>query len=109
MYISDNIIDLCLITENEFDDEFIGWLNNLDVVNYSRQRYQKHSLETSKAYLALFANTSNLYLKLIENKTQCVIGSLTVYFDNLARTADIGILTGDKSMWRKGYGIRSWV
>lgn len=109
MYISDNIIDLRPIIENDIDDKFIGWLNDPDVVKYSRQRYKRHSLQTSKAYLASFTNSSNLYLKLIENKTQNTIGSMTVYFDSSTMSADIGILIGDKSVWGKGYGIRAWV
>ena len=66
-------------------------------------------LETSKAYLASFTNTSNLYLKIIECKTRRVIGSMTVYFDISATIADIGILIGNKSVWGKGYGLRAWV
>jgi len=109
MYISDKIIYLCPIEETDFDDEFLGWLNDVEVVKYSRQRYKKHSLETSKAYLASFTNTSNLYLKIIECKTRRVIGSMTVYFDISATIADIGILIGNKSVWGKGYGLRAWV
>ena len=109
IFVSDEKIALCVMKEADLKDGLICWLNDPEVVKYSRQRFKHHSLASSKEYLSSFTNTSNLYLKIIECKTQKIIGSMTVYFDIHSRSADIGILIGDKTVWGNGYGLRAWL
>jgi [ribosomal protein S5]-alanine N-acetyltransferase len=89
---------------SDISDTYIGWLNSSDIMQFSNQRFSKHSLENSLQYLASFDNTNNLFLSIFKLSGNSFIGTITVYLSNHHGTADIGILIGDKSVWGLGYG-----
>lgn len=47
--------------------EYVGWLNDPDVVKYSNQRFVTHSKSTCAQYVAGFEGSNNLFVK-IERK-----------------------------------------
>ena len=88
-------------------DEYIGWLNDKKLMQYSRQRLYNHTKLSCFNYLKSFENTDNLFLKIysLENQT---IGTLTAYINKKASIADMGILIGNTLFNKKGYGLSAW-
>lgn len=90
-------------------ERYVSWLNDREVVRYSEQRYVRHTLDSCAAYLRSFQGTPH-YLWAIEAHTPPLghIGNLNAYVDERNRTADLGILIGDKGAWRQGFGREAW-
>lgn len=87
---------------------YVGWLNDPDVVRYSNQRFRNHSLTTCHDYLDSFVDTPNLFLAVIERFSGRMVGTVTAYRNLQHRTADIGIMVGDRRVWGKGYGLEAF-
>jgi ribosomal-protein-alanine N-acetyltransferase len=89
-------------------DDYIGWLNDPEVVRYSNQRFFKHSFKSCECYFDTFKGSPNLFLAIHDLKSEKHIGTMTVYRSLPHGTADVGILLGDKAFWGKGYGVDAW-
>jgi ribosomal-protein-alanine N-acetyltransferase len=93
---------------SDITDRYLNWLNDSTVVQYSNQRFKRHSIESSREYLASFKNTDNLFLSIRRTTGGECIGTLTVYAAMPHGTADIGILIGNVQEWGCGYGLDAW-
>ena len=93
--------------EIDITDKYLSWLNDPEVVQYSRQRFIDHDFLSSKKYFESFTESKNLFISIKLLKDNQMIGTMTVYFST-HNTADVGILIGDKSQWGKGYGKDAW-
>lgn len=96
------------ICEKDITDQYVGWLNDPEVVKFSNQRFLKHSIETSLAYLHSFLDTENLYLSIRDVTTNRLIGSITAYINTNHGTADMGLMIGNREVWGKGFGFEAW-
>ena len=94
--------------DSDISSDYISWLNDPDVVRFSNQRFNRHTIETSKLYLESFKNTTNLFLSIRRKNDNCAIGTMTAYVANHHKTANIGILIGTKSLWGEGFGQDAW-
>lgn len=90
-------------------ERYVGWLNDREVVRYSEQRFRRHTMESCAAYARAFGNTPN-FLWAIEAHTPPLghVGNLNAYIDERNRTADMGILIGEKGAWSQGFGREAW-
>ena len=93
--------------EDDISDKYLSWLNDPEVVQFSRQRFINHDFLSSKKYFESFVSSNNLFISIKLHKVNKMIGTMTVYFSE-PNNADIGILVGDKSEWGKGYGKDAW-
>ena len=89
-------------------DNYLGWLNDPEVVRYSNQRFTLHTHKSSLDYFQSFLGTNNIYLAIYLKKEDLYIGTMTIYISTVHETADIGLLIGDKTSWGKGIGQESW-
>ena len=101
-------IELINFNENNISDDYISWLNDSVVTQYSNQRFYSHDYESCKKYLQSFEKSKNLFLAIKVKKTSVFIGTLTVYFNLEHGVADIGIMVGNRAEWGKGYGQDAW-
>ena len=95
-------------TAEDVTPEYVGWLNDPMVVRFSNQRFIRHTLETSRSYLASFLHTENLFLKIITRANPKTIGTIRVNIAVPHQTADIGILIGCREVWGQGFGLDAW-
>lgn len=84
--------------------EYINWLNNPKVVQYSNQRFRIHTLESSMHYLSTFDWESSYLLAICSLVTGLHLGTLTIYRNLNHGTADVGILLGAPQSWGQGLG-----
>ena len=101
-------VELRLFGEEHINDQYLGWLNDPEVVRYSNQRFRRHDEASSRAYLQLFQGSGNLFLAIHLAHSGKFIGTMTVHLSIPHETADIGILIGDRSCWGQGVGKDAW-
>ena len=89
-------------------DDYISWLNNLEVVRYSNQRFLNHTRESCIAYLESFSSNDNFFLAIRARDNNHMIGTMTAYFSPFHGTVDIGLMIGDVKQWGKGLGLDAW-
>lgn len=87
---------------------YVSWLNDPEVTRFSNQRFRKHTLASSQDYFESFKDTSNSFLIIREIETDEAIGTMTVYRSMEHRTADVGIMIGNREFWSGGYGQEAW-
>lgn len=88
--------------------DYVGWLNDPFVTQFSNQRFFCHTAESCAHYLASFVGTGNLFL-MIERKVDGVcVGTLTAYHHPQHRTVDMGIMVGRRTEWGRGLGQDAW-
>jgi RimJ/RimL family protein N-acetyltransferase len=95
-------------TLEDIQANYVAWLNDPQVVQFSNQRFNKHSEASCSQYLASFAHTDNRFLAIEDKLTHELIGTLTMYINPYHRTADVGILIGNTNHWGKGVGYEAF-
>lgn len=88
--------------------EYLGWLNDPEVVRFSNQRFAYHDRESALRYLAGFSGTENLFLAVRDAASGALVGTMTAYRSRHHGTADVGIMIGARVIWGRGYGDAAW-
>jgi ribosomal-protein-alanine N-acetyltransferase len=101
-------ITLKVFTTEDITEDYIAWLNDPIVMQYSNQRFLNHTPESCVKYLNSFENTANIFMVIRDCTTGCSIGTLTAYVNKIHRTADVGILIGNSKYWANGFGYDAW-
>lgn len=99
---------ICAFEEKHICDDYVGWLNDVEVVKYSNQRFKKHDLHSCVNYFKSFKSTNNLFLAIHEKDSDKFLGTMTVYYSLQHRVADIGLMVGDRRYWGQGIGREAW-
>lgn len=107
--LSDSRVVIRNFNRSDITDEYISWLNDSKVVQYSGQRFLSHDQTSAVGYLESFAGTSNLFLIITDLVTGESIGTLSVYRQLHHRVADVGIMIGNRRFWGQGLGLASWM
>lgn len=105
--IGDKVI-LKPFVKSDITKEYISWLNDPVVVQYSNQRFMKHTRDSCKKYLKSFQGTKNMFLKIQTKEGHLFVGTMTAYVSGVHRTVDIGIMVGRRSAWGTGIGQDAW-
>jgi RimJ/RimL family protein N-acetyltransferase len=101
-------IKLCEFTKFHINNEYIGWLNDPQVVKFSNQRFIHHDFGSCSAYHQSFKGSKNLFLAIHLKDNNKFIGTMTVYFSSSCMVADLGLMIGNTSYWGKGIGQEVW-
>src|SRR4051812_31923721 len=83
--------------ENMITDAYIGWLNDPDLMRFSRQRRRMHTVESCREYLKSFENSASFFWSAHSAETGTHIGNLSAYVDTDNKVADLAILIGHPS------------
>lgn len=94
-------------TAAHIQDDYLGWLADKQLLKFSRQRHRTHTRESCLAYLEGFSGTPHYFWAVERVGDGRHVGTMTCYVDELARTADLGILIG-RSSAGCGYGAEAW-
>ncbi len=108
MNISTERLLLRPLTTSDIDENYLGWLKDVEVTRFSNQRFRQHNLQTCRTYQQSFSGTANSFLLIIHKKDDVPIGTLTIYRSPQHGTADIGLMLGDRHYWRQGLGLEAW-
>lgn len=102
-------LELAPFSEEFLTDKYVSWLNDPSVVRFSEQRFSKHNIDSCRAYLNSYKGTPNLFWAIVSKiSEEGHIGNINSIIDERNSTADIGIIIGEKRVWRKGYGFEAF-
>jgi len=97
-------------SEKYLTPRYVGWLNDPQVVRYSEQRHKKHTLELCRQYWQSFIDSPHFFWAITAiDSSVGHIGNINAHIDKMNSVADVGILIGERTAWRKGYGLEAWV
>jgi RimJ/RimL family protein N-acetyltransferase len=97
----------CYLSPSTPDDaeKFVKWLNDAEVLQTLGIVDNLWSLETERTYLNGIAQSRDPNFAIIDRQSDKLIGSCGLFRINaIDRTAECGILIGDRSFWGRGYG-----
>jgi ribosomal-protein-alanine N-acetyltransferase len=93
---------------SDINGDYLGWLNDPQVTQFSNQRFVHHDESSAASYLESFEGTANLFLSVDTAEDGRAIGTMTAYRSVHHGTADVGIMIGDRAVWGRGYGQDAW-
>jgi RimJ/RimL family protein N-acetyltransferase len=105
MYIDLGEIKLQNFQQLDITENYLRWLNDKELMKYSRQSFFDHDIKSAEMYLKTFSNSSNRFLAIKINQT--LVGTATVYIDDIYKTCSYGILIG-KEFLGNGFGQIVW-
>lgn len=85
----------------------VAWLIDPQVVKYSEQRHQTHSLRSQLRWLELFGGKSHVWGIHLAS-TGDHIGNLSAMHDQNNGVTDVGIMIGETRCWGLGMGAEAW-
>ena len=93
----------------DVNEQYQAWMNDPAVMQYTESRFQTHSLEQIRQYVAsVQADPSSRFFAIIEHESGKHIGNIKIgHIHPVHRHADVGIIIGDKASWGKGYATES--
>ena len=91
--------------ESDITPAYVDWLNDFEVTRFSNQRFNRHTYSTCVDHLRSFIGTSNKFFLIQDRFSEIPLGTLTIYWNLNHRTADIGLMVGDKRSWGQGIGL----
>ncbi len=94
--------------ERHIRDDYIGWLNDNELMRYSRQRRIHHDRDSCLEYLRSFWGTPHRFWSIERQTDGKQIGTMTAYVDRENRVADVGILVGAPDARGTGMGREAW-
>jgi [ribosomal protein S5]-alanine N-acetyltransferase len=89
--------------------EYVGWLNDPEVTEYSELRHRRHTLEECVAYANATVATGNFFWA-IETLADppLHVGNITAYVDLPNLVADVAIMIGSARVRGRGIGAAAW-
>lgn len=96
--------------ETHISDRYLSWLNDAELMRFSRQRLMTHTVESCRIYRKSFEGTPNYFWAIEELKSGFGhIGNINAYIDSHNSIADIGIVIGEKTAAGGKYGTEAWI
>jgi ribosomal-protein-alanine N-acetyltransferase len=93
------------------------WMNDKDVVRYSQHRHIRYHHNTLKKYIGSFDHQRNHLWAILDKNVKRhpaepwvdhYLGHITAHCDPFNRTAQVGIMIGERRYWGRGYGQETW-
>lgn len=85
----------------------IAWLRDPEVVRFSEQRHQSHTISSELRWINSFKDDGS-HLWAIWTATGDHIGTFSATHDEPNNVCDVGIMIGDRKYWGKGLGREAW-
>lgn len=107
--ISDQHLILTPFSEKFITQKYIDWLNDRELMRFSRQRFIDHNYQSCLNFANSFINTSNFFWAIVvNNKNLDHIGNITAVIDEVNSVVNLSIMIGDKNFSGKGFGFNAW-
>jgi RimJ/RimL family protein N-acetyltransferase len=95
--------------ERHVTERYVHWLNDKQLMRFSEQRHQGHTLESCRAYWQSFLGSPNYFWAIEELPLGLGhIGTINAYVNEHNLVADVGILIGESQAQGRGYGTEAW-
>lgn len=96
-------ISLHRLAEEDVTQEYVDWMNDIEVVRYTESRFYQHSKESTLSFVRSVTNDFNYAFAIVDNETKQHIGNIKIGNINPNhKNADVGLIIGRKEFWGKG-------
>lgn len=101
---------LRVLEDADIREEYLSWLNDTEVTRYLGVGKFPSTPETLRKYVEnLRSSMTDLIFAIVDRETEQHIGNVTLNrIDWIHRTADTGLMIGQKDFWGKGYAFEVW-
>jgi len=105
----DEDIYLRELRKSDLDGRWPHWLNDPEVTKFTKGFYP-NTRESQELYFESIANSkTDVVLAIVDRKTGAHLGNVGLHsIDCIHRTAQFGVMVGEKSAWGRGIGSRVW-
>ena len=109
-FIKGNNIYLRELRQSDLNGNWYSWLNDSEVTVFQNKGIFPNSIEKQTQYFeSLINNNHDIVLAIIEEDTNKHIGCVGLHkIDWVHRSAELGIVIGDRDVWGKKYGKQAW-
>jgi RimJ/RimL family protein N-acetyltransferase len=95
--------------EDLITPRYVGWLNDRELMKYSRQRFYDHDIESCSRFAASFNDSPNYFWAILADDPQLGhIGNLTANVDSQNQLADLTLMVGAKEAQGMGFGAAAF-
>lgn len=103
-FIEGKSIYLREVRETDVNERYYGWMNDQNITQYLETRFYPNSLaKISEFVKSKDGDPNNIFLAIVDKAKDHHIGNIKLGPINwIHRTAEIGILLGEKNEWGKG-------
>jgi len=98
-------IKLVKFTKKFITKDYISWLNNKKINQFSEQRYLNHDYKSCLNFLNQNIANGNLFFAIVDKKKNKHIGNIMAVLDKKNSTCEIRIFIGHQG---RGYGLKSF-
>lgn len=95
------------LNSNDITEKYVSWMNDREVTKFLESGYFPTDLEALHQYVASQNTDRSLFLGIFDilSDNHVYIGNVKLANINwIHRTAEFGIMIGEKDYWGKGYG-----
>lgn len=93
------------ITLSDATEEYVQWVNDPEVTKGLATGVYPSGIENLKSYITGVINDPNAIMFAVCDLEGVHIGNIKLdRFDHIAKTAELGLMIGNKSYWGKGIG-----
>lgn len=92
------------LSSENIDNSYLHWMNDKEITRFMDSRDNKYTINDLQEYVKTMNNSHDNYMFGIYLKNNDkYIGNIKIGSIDSSKTADIGMMIGDKSEWGKGY------
>lgn len=103
-----DLLDLVPLEEKHVSMGYYEWLMDPLINRYLEVRFDHYSVEELKTFVSDINRSSTDYMFAMVTKENKYIGNIKIGAINWHhRTAEVGLLIGNKDAWGKGYGTEA--
>jgi ribosomal-protein-alanine N-acetyltransferase len=98
------------LQEIDLDGNWYKWFNDPEITFFQNKGIFPNTKEKQRQYYDFQLNSHNdVVFAIIEEASEKHIGNVGLHHINwVSRSAELGIVLGEKNIWGKGYGKQSW-
>ena len=109
MFLEGEKVFLRPVENSDANQEYLNWVNNQEITSGLVTGYFPQNLDRLNSYLEDTTSRQVVFLAICDKTTNKHIGNIKLdSIDWVARTAEIGILLGNKNYWGKGIGTEAF-
>ena len=86
----------------DVDQTYVGWMHDKTVTEHIDARYVEQTIDSIKQFVDSFDQINGLFWRVKDKISRVDVGNVQARVVALHRTADVGILIGNRQYWGKG-------
>lgn len=98
------------LRESDLEGNWYAWFNDAEVTVYQNKNIFPNTREKQRFYYDYLATSkSDVVFAVVDQSTNQHIGNVGLHhIDWVHRSAELGVVLGERAFWGKGYGKQSW-